>query len=316
MIIHSVSQISTQPLFLKMSNFLKDLNIYLKFEGMNIAHSVKLKTARHLFNSFSDKIIPGRTKIIESSSGNLAIALSIICKERGIDFICVTDPNIAEHSETMIKIYGGKIIKVIERDENGGFLNTRINTIKQLLESSEDYIWTNQYANPVNCFAHYFETAQEIFNEFPTLDYLFIGAGTTGTLGGCAKFFKEHSPHTKIIAVDAEGSVTFGFPSKKRYIPGLGTSRKPEIANQTYIDDIIIVAEPDTIKMCHKMLRDKALFLGGSSGSILTAIEQYYDKMKSGSVVVAISPDFGEKYIPTIYNLEWVKDKYGNILSI
>lgn len=314
MIINSVSQISTQPLFLKMPNFLKGLDIHLKFEGMNIAHSVKLKTARHLLNSFGERIVPGKTKVIESSSGNLAIALSIICKERGVDFICVTDPNIAEHSETMIKIYGGQVIKVTEMDENGGFLNTRIKTIKKLLESSEDYIWTNQYANPANCFAHYSETAQEIFDEFPMLDYLFIGAGTTGTLGGCAKFFKEHSPHTKIIAVDAEGSVTFGFPSKKRYIPGLGTSRKPEIADQTYIDDIIIVAEPDTVKMCHKMLRDKALFLGGSSGSVLAAIEQYSGKMKSGSAVVAISPDFGEKYIPTIYNPEWVRDKYDNIL--
>jgi len=315
MIVNSVSQISAQPLFLKLANFMENIDVYLKFEGVNIAHSVKLKTARYLINSFGNKIIPGKTKIIESSSGNLAIALSILCKEIGVEFICVTDPNIAEYSETMIKIYGGQIIKVTERDENGGFLNTRIKTIKKLLDSSGDYIWTNQYANPANCLAHYTETAKEIFNEFTKLDYLFIGAGTTGTVGGCAKFFKEYSPQTRIIAVDAEGSVTFGFSSKKRYIPGLGTSRKPEIADHTNIDDIIIVSEPDTIEMCHKMLSSQALFLGGSSGSVLAGVKQYAHKIDRGSTVVALSPDFGEKYIPTIYNSEWVNDKYGNMLK-
>ncbi len=315
MIISSASEITAPPLFLKLDGIINHAEFYLKFEGLNIAHSVKLKTARYLMQAIENKIKLGRTKIIESSSGNLAIALSIICKERGLEFICVTDPNIAEYSEIMIRAYGGQIIKVTERDENGGFLNTRIRTIQKLLDSSEDYIWTNQYANAANCLAHYSETAAEIHNEFKNVDYLFIGAGTTGTLGGCGMFFKQYSPDTKIIAVDAEGSVTFGHQAKKRHIPGIGTSRRPEITNEDYIDDILIVPETDTIITCHQMLRQKGLLLGGSTGSVISAVKSYSHNIRDGAKVVAISPDFGEKYVPTIYNPSWVQEKFGNILD-
>ena len=315
MIINSVTEITSSPIFLNLKNFIKDTRVFLKLEGLNIAHSVKLKTARYLLRAVENQIIPGKTKIIESSSGNLAIALSIICKELGVEFICVTDPNIAEYSEELIKVYGGKIIKVTERDEHGGFLNTRIRTIYKLLDSSKDYIWTNQYANHANYLAHYSETAAEIYSEFKALDYLFIGAGTTGTLVGCGKFFKEYSPNTKIIAVDAEGSVTFGYPAKKRHIPGIGTSRKPEIANESYIDDILLVSEIDTIRTCHKVLKERGLFIGGSTGSVLAAIIQYSNRIKPHSSIVAISPDFGDKYIPTVYNDNWVIERFGNIFE-
>ncbi len=315
MIVNSVSDITSSPTFLNLKHFIKDTQIFLKLEGLNIAHSIKLKTARYLIKDIENRIIPQKTKIIESSSGNLAIALSMICKEKRIEFICVTDPNIAEYSEKMIKIYGGKIIKVTERDEYGGFLNTRIRAIHKLLASSKDYIWTNQYGNNANYLAHYNETAPEIYSAFKTLDYLFIGAGTTGTLVGCGKFFKEHSPNTKIIAVDAEGSVTFGYPAKKRYIPGIGTSRRPEITDESYIDEIVLISETDTIAICHQMLEERGLLLGGSTGSILAAVLQYSNRIKPNSSIVAISPDFGEKYIPTIYNNDWVNERFGNILE-
>jgi N-(2-amino-2-carboxyethyl)-L-glutamate synthase len=156
----------------------------------------------------------------------------------------------------------------------------------------------------------------EIYNEFSKLDYLFIGAGTTGTLVGCARFFKKYSPNTKIVAVDNKGSVTFGFPPSTRYIPGIGTSRKPEIASTDNVYKVILVPEEETVVTCNLLLKKYGLFLGGSTGTVLFAARDYVNSLSNKNIsLVAISPDFGEKYLNTIYNAEWVEDKFGSAVK-
>lgn len=316
MIIENVSDISAAPLFFKLKEFISHSEVYIKLEGLNVAGSIKLTTARNLIYSLElENKITSNTKLIESSSGNLGLALSIICKEKGYPFFCVTDPNILPENESLIKIYGATLIKITERDANGGYLASRIKFINELLEKDKDYIWLNQYANYHNPQAHYSQTAKEILSEFPKIDYLFIGAGTTGTLMGCAAYFRERSPKTKIIAVDNMGSVTFGFPSKKRYIPGLGTSRRPEIVDEKLVDDIILIEEEDTVKMCRELLNKYGLFLGGSSGTVLQAIRGYQSRIPKESLILTISPDFGQKYLNMIYNDQWIKDKFDLTLN-
>lgn len=312
MIIQSISDISSPSFFYKLTGFLACSSTYVKLEGLNISGSIKLITARNMIESLEDqKVINSKTKIVESSSGNLGISLSIICKEKGYSFICVTDPNILPDSEKLIRTYGAEVIKVTERDANGGYLASRIEFIHKLLEEDPDCLWLNQYANQANPAAHFSQTAADIYNEFPNLDYLFIGAGTTGTLMGCATYFRKKSPHTKIIAIDSVGSVTFGFPPKKRFIPGIGTSRRPEIVNEALIDDIILVEEGDAVKMCCWLLQKYGLFLGGSSGSVLQGIKAYEDKIPPGSQVMTISPDFGHKYIDMVYDDQWVQERFN-----
>ncbi len=313
MIVNSIAELSSDSLFHDVSNIL-NTNAYVKYEGLNIASSIKIKTAKYLINGLEEEygISPIKNTIIESSSGNLGIALSIVCKSKNYKFICVTDPNILEMSEKYMKLYGAEIIKVSTRDENGGFLGTRIKLIKELLEKDKNLIWTNQYASKFNIDAHYNTTAKEIYNLFPELEYLIIGAGTTGTLVGCAKFFREHSPKTKIVAVDNKGSVTFGFPPSKRFIPGLGTSRKPEIFVPDNIYRFMIIPESETITTCNYLLKKYGLFLGGSSGAVFTATIRLINELnKKPSSIVLISPDFGDKYIDTIYNPVWVEEKFG-----
>lgn len=313
MIIESIAEIKSPPLFYLLKDFIPLCKTFVKLEGLNIAGSIKLTTALGLIESLEEagKMTP-QTKLIESSSGNLGLALSIICKERGYPFICVSDPNILPENEHAIQVYGAKLVKVTDRDANGGFLATRIKYIQELIAEDPHHIWLNQYANPQNPRAHYDRTAKDILQEFPQLDYLFVGAGTTGTLMGCAAFFREHSPRTKIIAVDAVGSVTFGFAAQKRYIPGLGTSRKPEIADAKLVDEIILIEEMDTIKMCRFALEKYGLFLGGSSGTVLQGVQAYKNKIPAGSTIVTISPDFGHKYMDMIYNDAWVMEKYAS----
>ena len=314
MFISNPEEISSSIIFQNFSHFFGIENSFIKYEGLNIAGSVKLKTAKDLMAGLEEKynISPDKNTIIESSSGNLGIALSIVCRSKKYKFICVTDPNTLPLAEKYMQIYGARIIKVTERDQAGGFLTKRIELIHSLLQNDNNLVWTNQYASEYNILAHYSTTAKEIFERFPNLDYLFIGVGTTGTLVGCTRFFKEYSPKTKIVAIDNKGSVTFGFPPSPRYIPGIGTSRKPEISSTDNVHQIVLVPEEETIVMCNFLLREYGLFLGGSSGTVLYAAKQYIDSLNNKDVsLVVISPDFGEKYLDTIYNPKWVEEKFG-----
>lgn len=129
---------------------------------------------------------------------------------------------------------------------------------------------------------------------------------------GCLDYFKEFSPDTKIYAVDAQGSVTFGHPPKPRFIPGIGTSRKPEVCKSEKVNRILLVEEQDAVKMCHTLLNDYGLFVGGSTGSVLHAVKEIGQELHSDDLVVAISPDFGEKYLDTIFNSHWLEQTFKN----
>ncbi len=317
MIVNNVQDIGYTNIFHDFSDFFHVKSAYIKYEGLNISGSIKLKTASYLISGLEKKysIHPQKNIIIESSSGNLGIALSIVCKSKGYRFICITDPNTLDYAENLMKVYGTEIIKITKKDQYGGFLNTRVDLIKEMLKNNPNLVWTNQYASSYNLQAHYETTAKEIFEFTPNLDYLFIGSGTTGTLVGCAKFFHEHSPSTKIIAVDSVGSITFGFPASKRCIPGLGTSRKPEILSLENIYDICLIKEKDTIITCNNFLRKYGLFLGGSSGTVICAAKRYISTLKNRNIsIMLISPDFGEKYLKTIYNPTWVENQFGTIV--
>lgn len=313
MIIHSADDIACQPFFFQVPTSFAGCTFYLKLEGLNIAGSIKLKTALHLINGLiaEKKIHPHTSKIVESSSGNLGVALSIVCKAKGLPFTCVTDPNINPSNIKLMNLYGAHVICVTERDKNGGYLGTRIDRIHSMLKDDPDLIWTNQYANPDNKNAHYLTTAKEIDDNFPKIDYIFIGAGTTGTLMGCAQYFKNHVKGVKIIAVDAEGSVTFNLPPKKRHIPGLGTSQRPPILDTNFIDEVIIVNEKETIKSCHDFVESAGLLVGGSTGTVLHAVRTKAKEFKQDDVIIALSPDFGERYLNTIYDSTWVTEKIG-----
>ena len=319
MIIESILDVNVNA-FLRLHDFLgPQRDVYLKLEGLNPAGSIKFKPARYMMQDLEERgiIQPGRNKILESSSGNLGVALALVCKVKGYPFTCITDPNANPAHLAHIRRYGGEVIVVTQRDANGGFLLTRFECIHQMQRDDPTYVWTNQYANPANPQSHYCTTGPEIHTTFPYLDYLFIGAGTTGTLVGCARYFREHAPRTTIIAVDSVGSVTWGDPPATRHIPGLGTSRPPEISTEvatlqpTPIRDIVMMPEVDTVRMCYEVLDRYSLWVGGSTGTVLCGVRRYQDYLPAEATVVAISPDLGERYADTVYNPAWVAEKFG-----
>lgn len=309
MIIESPLELIFHDLFYRLHDFAGNHDVFLKLEGLNVTGSIKIKTAIGLVEDLEQRglAVPNETVIIESSSGNLGMALSLVCATKGYEFICVTDPNVNRANVRGMELYGAKVIVVDERDNAGGFLGTRINKINEMLRENPKAVWVNQYANPANKNIHAEQTAGEIVNEFDHVDWVFVGAGTTGTLAGVAERLHKEFPAVKIVAVDPEGSVTFGHPPGKRNIPGIGTSLRPKLADHAHPDEIAIIDEHSTVKACRSFVRDYHLLVGGSTGSVLAAIKQYADKFREGDVIVAISPDLGNKYMDTVYNDAWVE---------
>lgn len=312
----SISTIINDDNFVQLRGFGAE-RLFLKLEALNPAGSIKMKTAIGMVRDFErrERIRPDSI-LIESSSGSLGVALSIVCAERGYQFRCVVDPNTSQHNIKMMRALGADVVVIDRRDENGGFLGSRIAYIHELQARDSRYLWLNQYANPENPRAHADTTARAIFERFDQVDYLFVGAGTTGTLMGCVQFFREHSPRTRIIGVDSVGSVTFGMPAGKRHIPGLGTSRRPEIFSPERIDHLEMIIETDTIATCRYLARSNGVFCGGSTGTVLAAVHKWQDRLAPGATVVAISPDSGERYLDTVYDDDWVIDRFGCIPSM
>lgn len=298
----------------EMGIFSTDVNI--KLEGMTLGGSIKFKTALAMIEDLESRGVlsagaGGRPReIIESSSGNLGVALSMICAGKGIAFTCVTDPNIAPSNLELMKAIGANVVVITQRDDNGGFLASRINYIRSRLEREPYLVWTNQYANEACKLAHKRWTCPAILRAFPKVDHLFVGAGSTGTLMGCCEYFREHSAATQVVGVDSVGSVTFFGVACSRYIPGIGTSRRPELFNAELPHMLVQIPEAETVRMCREMRDRVGLLLGGSTGTVLAAIRRLKERIPPGAVVVALSPDLGDRYADSIYADGWVEKKF------
>jgi N-(2-amino-2-carboxyethyl)-L-glutamate synthase len=288
-------------------------SLYLKCEGFNFAGSIKLQAAKEMVEAAErDGILKPGSILIESSSGNLGVALSMIAASKGYGFLCVTDARCNLATRRLMEALGSRVhvITTAASDAAGGLLGARIEYVRSKCATDSRYVWLNQYTNPGNWRAHYRGTAPAIARAFPKLDVLFVGAGTTGTLMGCARYLREWHRPVRIVAVDAAGSVTFGGPPGRRMIPGLGTAVRPALLDESLVDEVILVEEPNTIHACHRMARHGFVF-GGSTGTVVSGAMDWLARNDSrGLTAVAIAPDLGERYLDTIYETDWLEKNY------
>ncbi|WP_409329571.1 2,3-diaminopropionate biosynthesis protein SbnA [Trujillonella humicola] len=290
-------------------------SLFLKCEGFNFAGSIKLKAAREMVEAAErEGRLTADTVLVESSSGNLGVALAVLAAAEGRRFLCVTDVRCNTATRRLMEALGAEVHVVTQPAGTGGLLGARLEHVRRLCALDDRYLWLNQYTNPGNWRAHYRWTAPAIARSFPALDVLFVGAGTTGTLMGCARFFAEWHRPVRIVAVDAVGSVTFGRPAGRRLIPGLGAGVRPAQLDESFVDEVLWVEERDTVRACHRLARSGFLF-GGSTGTVVSGAMSWLARHDGCDLTaVAIAPDLGERYLDTVYQPSWVEEAFGTDL--
>jgi N-(2-amino-2-carboxyethyl)-L-glutamate synthase len=194
-------------------------------------------------------------------------------------------------------------------DDQGGYLQTRIKRVRELQQTLPHAYWINQYANEMNWRAHYDGAGREIVEQLAgRIDYVICAVSTTGSILGISRRIREQHPHAKVIAVDAFGSVIFGAKSAPREIPGIGASRVPELCNPEEIDRVVYVNDLESIQGCQDLLGAEGIFAGGSSGSVIAAIQKILPEIPLGSRIVTVLPDRGDRYLDTVYDDAWVHE--------
>lgn len=281
-------------------------NLYAKLEYNNFMGSIKDRPALYAFKEAIERgYIDENTTIVESSSGNFAMGLAGICKCLGLKFIAVVDPKITWEKEKHLSYLAHKIIKVQEMDDTGGYLLTRINMVKKLIEENHNYFSINQYSNPNNYLSYYHTMGAEIVNEFSRLDYLFVSVSTGGTVTGLSLRLKEKFKDLTVVAVDIEGSLAFGNFTKERNISGLGSSRKSDFIKDGKVDEFQLLSEEQIMEGCNELLIEQMIFAGGSSGAVYKAAKMFLKKegIHNANALI-ICPDRGHAYIDIVYKRE------------
>ncbi len=287
---------------------LPGMQLFAKLEYMNPIGSIKDRPAFWILKRAAERgEICDETTVIESSSGNFASALAAFTRLVGLRFIPVIDPNISRTYESFLRRTCARVVKVEERDDTGGFLKTRLQMVRHLCETTPHAYWTNQYANPDAVDAHYRLTAGDVCADFDSLDFVFIGVSTGGTIAGMSRRLKQRFPRVRVIAVDTEGSVIFGDAPRKRHIPGVGSSIVPPLVSDALIDDVVLISERDTVAACRELLHAHGIFAGGSSGTAYAAVKRYAPRMKGRRppTVLFLCADRGTPYLDTVFDPAW-----------
>jgi cysteine synthase A len=277
-----------------------DIEVIAKLELLNPGGSMKDRSARHIVEAGlrEGSIVPG-SRLIESSSGNFGIALAMAARIHDLRFTCVVDPKATRANVAILRGLGADVEIVSERD------------IEQLLATMPDAIWVNQYANDRNWEAYYHGTGAELSEQLVhPPGYLFAAVSTTGSILGCARRLRERFPALQVIAVDAVGSVIFGTAAGPRELPGIGSSRVPELCRPEEIDDVVHVDDVDAALGCRELLIAEGIFAGGSTGAIVAAITRTLPALPRPCRIVAIFPDRGDRYLDLVYDDEWLAAAY------
>lgn len=304
-----LSLIGNTPV-VKINNLVQndDAELYVKLEGFNPGGSSKDRVAKRVieYAEKHGKLKPGGT-IVESSSGNLAIGLSIVAQMKGYKMICVVDPKISKVNLNIIKAFGAQIHMVDEADEYGNYLKTRLATAQNLAKSIKGAYWPNQYNNPENPEAYIRSLVREIYEDFgDALDWIVCPVGTAGLITGVAKEMKILNPAVKIMAVDAVGSVIFGGAPGTRRLLGIGNAIVPGNLNTSLYDDLSYVNDVDGFFITRQLALKEGLLVGGSSGATVCAALRLLEKLPKDKKVLAVLPDRGDRYYSTIFSDDWL----------
>ncbi|PQZ93076.1 2,3-diaminopropionate biosynthesis protein SbnA [Arthrobacter sp. MYb227] len=293
------------------------MEVFAKLDLLQLSGSTKERTANSLITSLlaSGRLQPGGM-IVESTSGNLGIALARQSVVRGIRFIAVVDENANRSALDIMRAYGARIEQV-QTPSDGNKLAARRQRVQELLEKNPGAVTTNQYGSPDNPDAHFSTTMPEFMEAVDgKLDLLFVATSTTGTLLGCQQYLRHHQLETTLVAVDSVGSVLFGGETGQRRLPGLGAGIVTELSLQAEPDVVCRIEEIDMVRGCRTLARREGILAGASTGAIVAAMEQLVPGLTAGSRIGFLVHDSGVPYLHTVYDDQWVHNNLGvNVAS-
>ncbi|HEX8343158.1 MAG TPA: pyridoxal-phosphate dependent enzyme [Actinoplanes sp.] len=279
-----------------------------KLESANPTGSSKDRTASAILQVMHAErpLSPGDV-VVESTSGNLGIALAHLLNQIGCRLIAVTDPNTSTDIRRTLEAEGVEVQVVDEPDGHGGYLLNRLRRVRDLRTANPAYRWGNQYENPANPAVHERTTGPEILAQAGAgLDAVYVAVSTGGTLSGISRFLRANAPSVTVVAVDAHGSRATGGEAGPRLLSGIGASRISSFLDDGAYDAVKMVSDADSFALCRILRDDTGLRLGGSSGSVLAAL---LDDLRGNTPPrhpVCLMPDGGERYEHTFYDDAWL----------
>ena len=273
-------------------NNIGNSNIYVKLEKYNLAGSIKDRAVYYMVENLEKNgLLKKGDVLVEATSGNTGIALSMIGSLKGYKVIIVMPETMSVERRTLMKAYGAKLILT---DGSLGMKGS-IEKMNKLLSENSNYISLKQFDNEYNPLAHYETTGVEIYNQ--VIDIFVCGVGTGGTISGVGKYLKEQNPNIKVVAVEPEGSPVISKNKKGSHkIQGIGAGFIPKNYNENVVDEVMTITDEESYKGVRIMAQKEGILVGISSGANIYAAlklcEMYPDKK-----IVTVAPDGIDKYM-------------------
>jgi cysteine synthase A len=277
-----------------------EAELVAKLEAYNPAGSVKDRIGVAMIDAAEARgeIEPGRTTIVEPTSGNTGIALAFVCAARGYELVLTMPEGMSREREKLVRLYGAEVRLV----QSLGGMSEAVDEARRIAAEVGDCYIPDQFSNPANPEIHRRTTAEEIWRDMDgRVDALVAGVGTGGTITGCGERLRELNPDLRVVAVEPRSSpVLSGGKPGPHKIQGIGAGFVPSVLNRDVIDEILSVDDEDAIAVARRCARTEGVLAGISGGAALSAAIEVGSRseMRARRIAVIV-PDSGERYVST-----------------